>query len=247
MKISGNTVLITGGATGIGYSLAESFVKNGNEVIICGRRANRLQEAKQKQPQLHIKVCDVAQETERESLYNWVSGNFSQLNILVNNAGVQRPVNFKNGIEPLLKGENEIETNLTSPIYLSARFVPFLMKQPSSAIINISSSSGFEPLPHIPVYCITKAAIHAFSTVLRKQLKDTTIKVFEIVPPLVDTELFKGGEGRKLPFKGIPPSSLAEKILNAVETDEEEILVGEAFRLVTEGKLHIEQMLQHQK
>ena len=247
MKISGNTVLITGGATGIGFSLAESFVKKGNEVIICGRRENKLQEAKQKLPQVHIRICDVTKENDRESLHDWVISNFSNINILVNNAGVQRAVNFKNGIEPLLNGENEIDTNLTSPIYLSARFIPTLMKQPESAVINISSSSGFEPLPHIPVYCVTKSGIHSFSTVLRKQLKDTAVKVFEIVPPLVDTELFKGREGGKVPFKGIPPSVLAEKILNAVEADEEEIVVGEASRLVTEGKLHIEQMLQHQK
>ena len=247
MKINGNTVLITGGATGIGFSLAELFLLKGNEVIICGRRENKLQEAKQKLPQVHIKVCDVTRETERESLYNWVMGNFGNLNILVNNAGVQRAYSFKSGIDSLLDGENEIETNLTTPIYLSARFVPALMKQADSAIINISSSSGFEPLPHIPVYCVTKAGIHAFSTVLRKQLKDTAIKVFEIVPPLVDTELFKGRDEKKMPFKGIAPSQLAEKILNAVEADEEEIVVGEATRLVTEGKLHLEQMLQHTK
>ena len=248
MNTQGNTVLITGGATGIGLSLAEYFIDSGNDVLICGRRENKLQEAKSKFPQLHIRVCDVSREKERESLYSWVKDNFGNINMLVNNAGIQKMIDFKNGTRDLSGGQNEIETNLVAPVHLSALFIPLFMKQKDAAIINISSSLGFTPMPHIPLYCVSKAAIHAFSMVLREQLKDTSVRVFEIVAPLVDTDLDQGSrEKRKVSFRGIPPSKLARPILDAIANDEYEIVVGEAVRLVNEGKKHLELMLQHHK
>ena len=111
MEISGNTVLITGGATGIGYAMAESFLQAGNEVVICGRREGRLLEAQQKHPELHIRVCDVAEEVDRKAMVDWITTNFSNLNILVNNAGVQRDIDFTKGIDEFLAGENEIKIN----------------------------------------------------------------------------------------------------------------------------------------
>ncbi len=178
MKINGNTILITGGATGIGFALAQAFVRENNEVIICGRREQKLSEAKSKLPQIHTRVCDLSKEKEREALYNWVKSNFGDLNILVNNAGIQRMVDFKKGISNLSVGENEIDINLTAPIYLSAYFIQDLIKQKESAIINVSSGLAFVPIAFMPVYCATKAAIHSFSLSLRHQLKDTSIKVF---------------------------------------------------------------------
>ena len=106
MDISGNTVLITGGATGIGYAFAEYFLKTGNKIIICGRREERLLEAKKKHPEFQIKVCDVAKEADRNSLAEWATSNFDTLNILVNNAGVQRDVDFTKGVSEFLSGEN---------------------------------------------------------------------------------------------------------------------------------------------
>ncbi len=247
MKTEGNTVLITGGATGIGLSLTESFINKGNEVIICGRREDKLQEAKSRFPQLHIRACDVSDERERDSLYNWVKDNFSGINILVNNAGIQKSINFKNGALDFPGSQSEIATNLVAPVHLSALFIPLLMKQHHAAVINISSSLGFMPMPHIPVYCVTKAAIHALSLALRQQLRDTAVRIFEIVPPLVDTDLAKGRKDDNLSFKGISPSQLSKPILDALENDEYEIVVGEAIRAVTKGKEHLEQMLLHHK
>jgi uncharacterized oxidoreductase len=112
MKTQGNTVLITGGATGIGFSLAEAFVKAGNEVVICGRKEAKLKEAKSKLPQVHITVCDLSKEDKRRSLYEWISSNFNDINILVNNAGIQRMIDLKKGISELSAGEDEIEINL---------------------------------------------------------------------------------------------------------------------------------------
>lgn len=246
MKIKGNTILITGGATGIGFSLAEAFVNAGNGVIICGRRENKLKEAKDKLPQIHTRVCDLSKEKERKSLYDWVSSNFKDINILVNNAGIQRMVNLRKGTRDLFDGEDEIEINLTAPIHLSAYFIPLLLKRKEAAIVNISSGLGFVPIASMPVYCATKAAIHSFSLSLRHQLKDTSIKVFEIIPPIVDTELDKGARGeRGQQDRGIPPSEVARATLKALENDEYELAVGMAENLRMGSRNNPEQTFQN--
>jgi len=229
MQIRGNTILITGGATGIGFSLAEAFVKAGNEVIICGRRAHKLEEAKDKLPQIHTKICDLSKEKERKLLYDWVRSNFKDINVLVNNAGIQRMIDFKKGTYDLVNGEDEIEINLKAYIYLSAYFIPLFLKQKEAAIINISSGLAFIPLAAVPVYSAIKAAIHSFSLSLRHQLKDSSIRVFEIIPPIVDTELDRGArEERKQEDRGIPPFEVTKVVLKALENNEYEVAIGMA-------------------
>lgn len=237
MKTSNNIILITGGATGIGFCLAEEFVKAGNEVIICGRREEKLKEAKYKLPHIHTRVCDISDPKDRESLYNWVTTNFKNINILVNNAGIQRMLDLKNGIKELTKAENEIETNLASTIYLSAYFIPLFMQRDESAIINITSGLGFVPIAIMPVYCATKAALHSFSVSLRHQLKTTSVRVFEIIPPTVDTELDKGTRAqRNTTYRGIPPSEIASSTMKALANDEFEHAVGQAKNLVAASR-----------
>jgi uncharacterized oxidoreductase len=232
MKTTGNTILITGGATGIGFSLAEAFVKAGNEVVICGRREAKLKEAKRKLPQLHITVCDLSKESKRKFLYEWVCSNFSDINILVNNAGIQRMIDFKRGVNELYFGEDEIEVNLKAYLHLSALFTPLFLEKAETAIINVSSGLGFVPIAAMPVYCATKAAVHSFTQSLRHQLKDTSIKVFEVIPPMVDTELGRGSrETRELQDRGIPPSEVAQATLKALKNDEYEIAIGMAENL----------------
>jgi uncharacterized oxidoreductase len=178
MKTQGNTVLITGGATGIGFSLAEAFVKAGNQVVVCGRRETKLREAKTKLPQVHTKVCDLSKDDERRLLYEWARYNFNEVNILVNNAGIQRMIDLKKGINELSAGEDEIEVNLKACVHLSALFIPSFLKKKEAAIINVSSGLCFVPIAIMPVYCATKAAIHSFTLSLRHQLRDTSVKVF---------------------------------------------------------------------
>ena len=197
MHITGNTILITGGATGIGFALAKVFLQRGNEVLICGRREDKLTEASKKLPKLHTIRCDVADAEGRKRLLDWVMTNFKSLNILVNNAGIQREVDFKKGTVDLMSGENEIEINLQAPVHLSALFIPYLMKQKEAAIVNISSGLAFVPIAIMPLYCATKAAIHSFSLFLRHQLKGTSIKVFEIIPPTTDTWLDRGARDKR--------------------------------------------------
>ena len=196
MKTNGNTMLITGGATGIGFALAEKFVGLGNEVIICGRRQAMLDEAKRRLPSVNTTRCDVSNEEDCEALYEWVSANFNGINMLVNNASIRR-IDFRNGVDNLLKDNEEIDINLKAPLYLSARFIPLLSKKGEAAIVNVSSGLGFVPLAMFPVYCATKAAIHSFSMSLRHQLKGTSVKVFELVPPTVYDTGLKGAPTEK--------------------------------------------------
>jgi len=239
MKTEGNTILITGGATGIGLALAEAFLTKGNKIIICGRRTDKLLEIKHKYPEIHFRPCDVTKEDERKELYHWAVLAFPNLNILVNNAGIQRPVDFKKGDSDFHEAEQEIITNLTAPVHLSALFIPHLMKQKESAVINVSSGLGFIPIAFMPVYCATKAALHSFSISLRHQLRDTTVKVFEIIPPTVDTELDHGRRGTT--NRGINPEIVATASLKSIEKNEYEIAVGEAENLMTGSKKNFEQ------
>jgi len=234
MKTTGNTILITGGATGIGFALADAFSEAGNEVIICGRRQDKLDEAKRRLPKVNAIRCDVSDAKQRSELFDWTTRNFPNLNILVNNAGIQRQIDFRKGTKDLLAGEDEIETNLRAPVHLSALFIPHLLKQKEAAIVNISSGLAFIPLAVVPVYCATKAAIHSLSLSLRHQLKETSIKVFEIIPPIVDTELHKGARERRGQVeRGIKPEEVALTTLRALEADDYELAVGRAQSLRT--------------
>ena len=238
MRISNNTVLITGGATGIGFSLAEHFLKEDNEVIICGRRESKLMEANKKHPKLHFTTCDVTNPKDRKSLFDWINSNFNNFNILINNAGIQRAIDLKKGVDGL-QGEDEIEVNLKAPIYLTGLLVPLLLKQEESAIINVSSGLGFVPIASMPIYCATKAAIHSFTISLRYQLRDTSINVFEIIPPTVDTELDKGRRGS---YRGIDPSEIGKATLIGVEHDKFEITIGESEGLSSVSKENFDQI-----
>lgn len=230
MKTEGNTVFITGGATGIGFALAEQFSLAGNEVIICGRRENRLREAREKLPAIHIRVSDVSKEDDRLHLMNWLTENFGSFNILINNAGIQRLI-FLGRENNTEKFKEEAGINLIAPVHLSNLAVSHLRKQKESAIINITSGLGFVPLAIMPLYCSTKAGLHIFTVCLRHQLKNSSIKVFEIIPPIVETELGMDGTRKEKKVHGIHPSEVAKETLNALKSDHFEFAIGDAVNL----------------
>jgi uncharacterized oxidoreductase len=245
MKLSGNTVLITGGATGIGYAMAESFLEAGNDVIICGRREDRLLKAKQKHPDIHIKVCDVADEEDRKTLFKWSTENFRDLNILVNNAGVQRDIDFTKGVAEFLAGESEIKINLEAPIVLSGMFIPFLTGKKEAAIINVSSGLGFVPAARMPVYSASKAGLHAFSMALRHQLKNQRIKVFEVVPPAVDTELNAEGRVKRGNFKAnLEPAEFVASVMEGFQDDIFEIGFGMSEGFIKASRAELDKSFQ---
>ena len=183
MQLSGNTVLITGGATGIGYAMAEAFLEAGSTVIICGRR-----ESDSLKPVRNIPTFTHASATcpRKRIARSWRSGpraSFPALNVLVNNAGVQRDVDLTQGVDDFLAGENEIRVNLESPIILSGLFVPHLAKNKGAAIMNVSSGLGFVPAARMPIYSASKAGLHAYCMAVRMQLSKVGIKCSKSFPP----------------------------------------------------------------
>lgn len=228
MQLSGNTILITGGATGIGLALAESFAANGNDVIICGRREGALQGAKARFPGLHTRVADLSTADGRQLLADWVMVAHPNLNMLVNNAGIQREFRVDQpGMAGKLARENEIETNLTAPIHLTFLLLPHLLKQPSAAVVNVTSGLGYVPKAVMPVYCATKAALQSFTLSLRHQLKDSPVKVFDIAPPIVDTDLDQGArQKRGQTTAGIKPEQVARETIQAIARDRFDVPVG---------------------
>lgn len=193
MKLTGNTILITGGASGIGLAFAERFFKKGNKVIVVGRRIEKLEEAKAKIPELIIRGCDVALEQDRVKLFQWVTSEYPDLNMLVNNAGIQQRVNLLHAEHDWNYYRNEISINVDGPIHLSMLFLPHLLKQKDSVIINVTSGLAIMPGVWVPIYSATKAAMHSFTLSLRHQLAETNVKVVEVLPPAVNTDL--GGVG----------------------------------------------------
>jgi uncharacterized oxidoreductase len=189
MKLTGNTILITGGASGIGLGLTERFLKEGNKVIICGRRQEALQEAVQKFPTLITRVCDLSAEAERIALYNWISENHSDLNVLVNNAGIQNWMTISDD-DFYEKANLEITTNVLAPLHLTSLFIKL---KSLDTIINVTSGLAFVQLSKVPVYCATKAFFHSFTLSLRHLLKEKNIEVIEMIPPALNTDL--GGKG----------------------------------------------------
>jgi len=232
MKISGNTILVTGGATGIGFGLAEALLNAGNIVLICGRRQAMLEEAQEKLSGLQVHRCDITTSDGRESLFRWVKDEHPDLNILINNAGVAGRIDFKNGIPEVLKSEKVIDTNFKAPVLLSGYFIPLLLEKEEAAIVNISSGLAFVPQVASPLYGATKAGLHSFSLALRHQLKDTAIRVFELMPPICDTDLGKDADDYSAPaLKGIPPAEFARDALVALQNDDYEFASGEARQL----------------
>ena len=189
MKLTENTILITGGSKGIGLELATQFLKLGNTVIITGRNLNRLNEVKKKYPKLNIIQSDAGKPVDIKSLYEIVSIQFPKLNVLINNAGIMRKLNLNDTSLDLENINQEIAINLSGPIRMVNQFLPLLKLQQHAAIMNVSSGLAFVPFPISPVYSATKAGVHFYTQTLRIQLKNSNIKVFELAPPLTNTEL----------------------------------------------------------
>ena len=218
MKLSSNKILITGGASGIGLGLTERFVRENNTVIICGRRESALTEVSAKFPSVITKVCDLTVEAERLALFKWVSKDHSDLNVLVNNAGIQQWMKISD--EDFLKlAKDEITTNIEVPIHLISLFAKL---KSLDTIINITSGLAFVPLTKVPVYCATKAFFHSFTLSARQLLKPGNIEVIEIIPPALNTDL--GGKGI---HDSMPPvSDFIEGVFQQLEEGKETITFG---------------------
>ena len=237
MILSNRTVLVTGGTSGIGLGIAESFLRSKSKVIVCGRNEEKLSAIKDKFPDMTVLPCDVGDARQRKKLAAEVLDRFPDLDILVNNAGIQRYIDLKKGYDELKSGEDEIAINFVAPVELTSLFIGHLMRRPSAAIINVSSGLGFMPMPNTPIYSATKAAIHTYSIVLRQQLKDTSVKVIEMVPPMVDTDLNKEGRNAvHVKFRGISVSEYIPTVMKGLENDADTIFYNDGERVMTEPR-----------
>ena len=218
MKLSHNKILITGGASGIGLGLTERFIKENNTVIICGRRESILKEVSDKYPSVITKVCDLSIEAERVALFEWVATYHSDLNVLVNNAGIQQWMNISD-VDFYERARIEIATNTEAPLHLISLFINL---KSLDTILNVTSGLSFVPLAKVPVYSATKAFFHSFTLSSKYLLKQRGIEVIEVIPPALNTDL--GGKG--LHDAAPPVSDFIEAIFEQLKEGKTELTFG---------------------
>ncbi|WP_432714547.1 SDR family oxidoreductase [Pedobacter sp.] len=220
MKRSGNTVLVTGGGTGIGLALVEILLKEGNEVIICGRTKATLDDAQKRFPTLKTFVVDLSNAEGREALKTEVNSRFPKLNVLINNAGIYSitDIMHPNYIATL---ESELATNLIAPVALIHLLMPILEKQYDATIVNVTSGYVFIPSVQSSAYSVTKIGLRAITQSLRFHFRKTSIRVVEVIPPAVDTQMNKG---KKISL--ITTELFAQKVFKGLINGDDEIVVG---------------------
>jgi len=229
MNINSNTILITGGTSGIGLELASKLINLGNTVIVTGRDQKKLDEVKNRFPSIHIFKCDVSKQEEIEDLHKEVIKKFPNLNFLINNAGIVQELDFKNKQIDLNKISSEITINFTGSIQMVSLFSKHLQGRKISAILNVSSALAFVPVVMTPVYSATKAAMHSFSQSLRMQLQETSVKVFEVAPPVIKTPLMDNlGYDHVKGSNPMNTEDLVEIIMKNLKDDNFEILPGQS-------------------
>lgn len=222
MNITNKTVLVTGGGSGIGLAIAKQLSAKNNKVIITGRNADKLQKAAACLTNVTTIVADVTNADDVKKLVATIKADFGGLDILINNAGHTYVYNLTAGANAEQKSREEFDTNFFSIISLTEQLLPTLSASAEAAIVNVSSILALTPRSTLPTYSASKAALHSYTQALRFALRETNVKVFELMPPLVNTEFSKeiGGEN------GIPPSEVADDLINAFENDKYEIHVG---------------------
>ena len=231
MNVHGkNTILITGGGSGIGRGLAEAFHALGNKVVIAGRRESVLKSVVDANSGMSYEVLDVQNASSLQGFAAHATAKYPALNVLVNMAGIMQTEDLLNSSDGAIV-DATIATNLTAPLHLTAALLPHLKQQPAATVMNVSSGLAFTPLALTPTYCATTAAIHSWSLSLRYQLRDTSVEVLELVPPYVQTEL--QGERQANDPKAMPLADFISETMNLLSTQPEatEILVKNVYPL----------------
>lgn len=231
MQVTGNTLLITGGGSGIGRALAEAFHRRGNQVIIAGRREDTLRQVAQANPGMKTAQLDLQDPKGIEAFAARMAEEYPQLNAVLNNAGIMQMEDWAANEVDLSTAEATVATNLLAPMRLTAALLPQLKRQSHSTVLTVSSGLAFLTLAHTPAYSATKAAIHAFSDALRYQLRHTSVDVIEIVPPYVATELM--GEQQANDPNAMPLVEFIDEVMSILETqpNAREVLVKRVYPL----------------
>ena len=237
MRLSGRTILITGGSSGIGLALARLLLTRGNTVLITGRDPAKLAAVTRELPGAETYQSDVSDPLHVARLHEQVMARHPQLDTLINNAGIMRNLRL-GAARDLSDITHEIDVNLSGPIRMVQQFLPALSAQKNALIINVSSGLAFVPLPISPVYSATKAAMHSYTKCLREQLRGTGITVVELAPPPVETPLFRGEFAEEMKGeKAMPPGELARRALTAIEAGQVEIRPGVSNLLATMSRI----------
>lgn len=221
MNTQNNTILVTGGGSGIGLETARKFSELGNTVIIAGRNTEKLNAAASGLKNVSVIGCDLTNESEVDALVETLSSRYPDLNILVNNAGSAHQFSLNENANAYDGALKEMEINYLAPLRLTEKLLPLLKKREAAAVINITSVVAIVPWAVMPTYSASKAALQSYTRLLRLSLSSSNIKVFEVLPPLVDTEFSK-----KIPVDKMPPAAVAEAIIKGVAEDNFEIRIG---------------------
>lgn len=237
MTQSKKTVLITGGGSGIGLSLAQKFIEHGHKVIITGRNLSKLEKVKSDFPLIHIFQSDVNKDEDAKALAEQIQSDFGGIDILVNNAGIMLLLDTANENNDLQKQFEEIEINYHAPIRMLHYFLPQLKRSKNAKLINVSSGLAYVPFSQAPVYSGTKAALHFWTQAIRPQLKPHNIKVVELLPPVVDTKLAQDANLEDESLKPMPPDKLAELFWKDFIKGKEEITPGLSKQLKLMSRL----------
>ena len=216
VNTSDNTILITGGGSGIGRALAEAFHRLGNDVIIAGRNEKALEATTAANGGMRSAVLDVSDPKSIQSFAARAPEDYPSLNVLLNNAGIMRPEDLRGEAFDLSTAEATVATNLLGPIRLTSALLPLLQRQRHATVITVSSGLAFVPLAMTPTYCATKAAIHSYSQSLRYQLKETNVEVIEIIPPYVQTTLM--GERQANDPQAMPLDEFIAEVMQILQT-----------------------------
>lgn len=222
MILKNQTILITGGSSGIGLTLAKVLLGGDNNVIICGRSEERLKAAKLQLPNVHTIQCDISDKQGRHHLMTTIREKYPACNVLVNNAAIVHKTSFASDDEMILKAEAEINTNLLAPIALAKTFLSHCKTHKQSAVLNITTGLVFAPRVIYPIYNATKAGLHAFTQVLRAQTTNDSTDVIEVMMPMVDTPWHKG----EVPRVAISPEKAVDEMIKKIERGQKEIKVG---------------------
>lgn len=237
MKKSKNTVLITGGGSGIGLALAKKFMENNNTVIITGRNLSKLVKVQAEFPKIHIVQSDVTEEKDVASLANQMEKDFGGIDILTNNAGIMNLLDSGDENNDLDRQMNEIEINFNSPIRMLHYFLPQLKKSKNAILVNTSSGLAYVPFAQAPVYSGTKAALHFWTQSIRPQLALHNIRVVELLPPVVATKLAEDADLSDDKLKPMPTEKLAELFWKDFTKGKEEITPGLSSQLKLMSRL----------
>lgn len=222
MKLSGNTILITGGSSGIGLELSKQLLKSNNKIIICGKTKEKLHEVKKTYPEIAIFQCDISDEEQCFNLANWIKENHSDLNVLINNAAIVHISQFMDDDDIIKKGELEMKTNFFGPLRLIKLLSPIIESNNNPTLINITTGLVYVPRADYPFYNSTKSALHSFTQTLRIQLSKTNFKIIEVMFPAVNTPWHKGSP----PKIAISSETAVREMVKGISSGKTEIKVA---------------------